>query len=112
MSVQNAGAEEIRSRIRRLQNTMGGKGADLIVILQNVDLFYFSGTIQKGYLFVPAEGEALLFVQKDYERAVHETPLTCIRLGSLQPLLRALQGGGSPGINRLSSITGVGIMDM
>ena len=86
MGVENAGAEEIRSRIRRLQNNMAKKGADLVLILQNVDLFYFSGTIQKGYLFVPAEGEALLFVQKDYQRAVHETPLTCIRLDSFKDL--------------------------
>jgi Xaa-Pro dipeptidase len=86
MSVENPGAEEIRSRIRRLQNNMQKKGADLVLMLQNVDLFYFSGTIQKGYLIVPAEGEALLFVQKDYERAVQETSLKCVRLDSIKDL--------------------------
>lgn len=83
--------EEIRSRISRLQRKMSEKGMDLVLLLQNVDLFYFSGTIQKGYLFVPAEGKALLFVQKDYGRAVHETPLTCVRLDSLKDLPALVQ---------------------
>jgi len=65
---------------------MAKKGADLVLMLQNVDLFYFSGTIQKGYLFVPVEGEALLFVQKDYERAIQETSLKCVRLESVKDL--------------------------
>ena len=78
--------EEISSRIHRFQKMMAEKGVELALILQNVDLFYFSGTIQKGYLFIPAEGEILFFVQKDYERATRETPLRCIKLESLRDL--------------------------
>jgi len=45
------------------------------LILQNVDLFYFSGTIQRSYLFIPDEGDSLLMVQKDFDRATKESPL-------------------------------------
>ena len=81
-----APSEEIRSRLAKLQKKMAEKGLDLVLIIQNVDLFYFSGTLQKGYLFIPAEGEACLFVQKNYERAIHETPLKCVRLESFKEL--------------------------
>ena len=47
---------EIESRIRQLQRRMVEQGFDLALIIQNVDLFYFSGTIQKGYLLVKKGG--------------------------------------------------------
>ena len=84
-------SEEIRSRLAKLQKKMAEKGLDLVLIIQNVDLFYFSGTLQKGYLFIPAEGEACLFVQKNYERAIHETPLKCVRLESFKELPALVQ---------------------
>jgi Xaa-Pro dipeptidase len=79
-------SEEIQRRIIRLQERMSEKGMEIALILQNADLFYFSGTIQKGYLLVPLEGEQTLFVQKDYERALREIPLRCIRTESLRDL--------------------------
>lgn len=71
---------------------MAEKGLDLVLILQNVDLFYFSGTLQKGYLFVPFEGEALLFIQKDFGRSVNETPLRCMKIDSMGELPNLLKG--------------------
>jgi Xaa-Pro aminopeptidase len=82
---------EINARIHGLQRRMAEKGLALVLIIQNVDLFYFSGTLQKGYLFIPAEGEACLFVQKNYERAIHETPLKCVRLESFKELPALVQ---------------------
>ncbi len=79
-------SEEIRSRQIKLQEKMAASGVDVACIVQNVDVFYFTGTIQKGYLFVPVEGEPLFFVQKDYERAFRETPLQCIRVDSLRDI--------------------------
>ena len=65
---------------------MAKKEIDLALVIQNVDLFYFSGSIQRGYLFVPSEGEAVFFVEKNYQRAVGETPLKCIQTPSLKAL--------------------------
>ncbi len=70
--------EEIEKRIQRLQSYLKKEKVDACLILQNVDLFYFSGTIQRSYLFIPSEGEPLLLVQKDVERAKKESPLKTI----------------------------------
>ncbi len=67
--------EEIQKRVEHLQSSLRRAKVDSCLILQNVDLFYFSGTIQRSYLFIPAEGEPLLMVQKDFDRAGEESPL-------------------------------------
>jgi Xaa-Pro aminopeptidase len=69
---------EIESRIEKLKQRMAENNIDFAVILQNVDMFYFTGTLQKGVLIVPVEGEPLLFIEKTMERAVYETPLGII----------------------------------
>ncbi len=67
--------EEISYRIERLQSLMRKAGIESCIILQNVDLFYFSGTIQKAHLFIPVDDEPILFVQKDFDRAKRESPI-------------------------------------
>lgn len=66
---------EIESRIGGLKKRMAERGIDFTVILQNVDLFYFAGTIQKGALIISVDHDPLLFIEKTMERAVYETPL-------------------------------------
>lgn len=51
---------------------------DGALILQNVDLFYFSGTIQSSILFIPCQGEPVLLVQKAFDRARQESPLKSV----------------------------------
>jgi Xaa-Pro dipeptidase len=48
---------------------------EAVIILQNADLFYFTGTIQSGNLYVPLEGEPLYMVRKDLQRARGESGL-------------------------------------
>jgi len=67
--------QEIESRIGKLQNAMAENGLDGALVILRIDLFYFSGTGQDAHLFVPAEGEPLLMVRKNFERAVEESPL-------------------------------------
>jgi Xaa-Pro aminopeptidase len=66
---------EIEIRFRCFQDLMVQEGLDGVLICQNVDLLYFAGTIQQGYLYVPAEGEPLFLVKKNMERALQESPL-------------------------------------
>ncbi len=54
---------------------MAKAGIHFALIIQNVDRFYFSGTMQKGILVVPLDQDPLIFVEKGMERAVMETPL-------------------------------------
>jgi len=67
--------EEIQKRVERLQSHLRKEKVESSLILQNVDLFYFSGTAQRSYLFIPSEGDSLLMVQKDFDRARKESPL-------------------------------------
>jgi len=67
--------EEIQKRIERLQSYLTKENVESCLILQNVDLFYFSGTVQRSYLFIPGEGDPSLIVQKDFDRARRESPL-------------------------------------
>jgi Xaa-Pro aminopeptidase len=73
--MESLSSEEIQSRIKSLQSYIRKEGMDGCLIMQNVDLFYFSGTIQKAYLFIPSEDDPILLVQKDFERAKNESPI-------------------------------------
>jgi Xaa-Pro dipeptidase len=89
--------EEISARVSALQRKMGAKDIDLALILQNADLFYFTGTLQRGYLCIPQEGEPLFFVQKYYDRAVQESPLPCIKVKGMKALPNLLRDHGITG---------------
>src|SRR5512145_1704320 len=65
--------EEISARINALQERLARAGVGAAFIVQNADLFYFTGSIQQGVLVVPATGEPVYFVRKVFERAVSES---------------------------------------
>jgi len=67
--------EEIENRIVELKKRMAEHGFSFAVIIQNVDLFYFTGSMQNGILVVPFDGEPVFFVLKNLNRAVVETSL-------------------------------------
>ncbi len=64
---------EIRHRIKQLQSLLVSNGIEGVIIVQNSDLFYFSGTIQQSQLYIPADGDPLLMVRKSLERARSES---------------------------------------
>ena len=66
---------EVEARIEKLKIQLEDTGIGAALILQIPDLFYFSGTIQQSHLFVPVDGEPLLMVRKDFERARSESPI-------------------------------------
>lgn len=66
---------EIDQRIRRFQAGLAAIDLQGAFILQNADIFYFTGTIQSSVLFVPSQGEPILMVQKNLQRARHESAL-------------------------------------
>ncbi len=68
-------ATELEHRYKKLQHYMAEQGLDAVIILQNADLFYFTGTIQSGNLYVPVEGEPVYMVRKDFMRARMECGL-------------------------------------
>lgn len=64
---------EQQARIIELQKNLGANQVDGVLILQKVDMFYYSGTTQQGWLYIPSEGDALLMVFKDFNRAKQES---------------------------------------
>lgn len=93
---------ELDHRIARLQERLRGNGMDGVIIIQNADLFYFAGTIQRSHLFVPTEGKPLLMVKKSLDRAKKESSLdNIISLGSLQEIKTVLESSGYGPFRRL-----------
>lgn len=66
---------ELEHRCSRLQSRMADAGVDAVIILQNADLFYFTGTIQSGCLYLPLSGQPLYMVRRDAARARMESGL-------------------------------------
>lgn len=86
---------ELDQRVAKLQTLLKQQDIDGVIIIQNADLFYFSGTIQQSHLFIPAEGKPILLVKKSYERARQESGLeNVIYLDSLKDLLSTIAGYG------------------
>jgi len=68
-------AEEIHQRLKRFQTALATHNFDGAFLFQNVDIFYFSGTIQSSILFIPTQGDPVLMVQKGFQRVKEECPL-------------------------------------
>ncbi len=86
---------ELDNRINRFQLLLAEKGIEGALIVQPVDLFYFSGTAQNGHLYIPADGQPVLMVRKSFYRAKQESALeNIIQLTSLKKLPELLAEAG------------------
>ena len=72
-------ALEISRRISALQDHLIEPGLGGCLLLQNTDIFYFSGTMQSGALFIPAQGEPIFWIRRSLDRGRTESPLNDIR---------------------------------
>lgn len=80
-------AEELASRAAALQRHLAAQGLDAALIVQNADLFYFTGSIQSGVYVVPAAGRPVYGVRRVLERARRESSLErIVPLESLRAL--------------------------
>jgi Xaa-Pro dipeptidase len=75
MEQQYVPAEEIEKRLQTLRNELAKREWDAALIVHNVDLVYFSGTMQNALLFVPLDGQETLMVKKYRERAQRESAI-------------------------------------
>lgn len=80
MELHNHGAppQEIENRVAQLQNLLSKQDIDGALILQKSDFFYFTGTLQQGWLYVPVQGKPVLMIFKDYNRAKAESPIPSV----------------------------------
>jgi len=83
--------EEIKDRLHRLRQLMRKNETGALLAVEKVNIFYLSGTAQDSLLFVPLEGEPILAVRRELERARVESPLEIITgMNSTRDLLVAI----------------------
>jgi Xaa-Pro aminopeptidase len=72
---------ELNARLARFIGIMNSSQPqwEMAIIINKINLYYFTGTMQEGMLIVPREGEPVLWVRRSYERAISESPFTRIR---------------------------------
>lgn len=72
---QGVPKKELSERVSMLQDHLPETNMDGALILQKADMFYFSGTAQQGWLYIPGTGKPILMIFKEFERAKAESGL-------------------------------------
>jgi Xaa-Pro dipeptidase len=73
-------------RQQQLQTEMSRRGIAGFLVNHHVDMYYYSGSMQTGYLFIPAAGESTYFVRRSVSRAVEEASAHVEPMGSMKTL--------------------------
>ena len=93
---------EIEARTKKLQHALVRQNLDGAILLLNADLFYFTGTVQNAYLFIPAAGESILMVKRGLERVQAECQLQhIVAVKSPKEIPAVLERFDYKNINRL-----------
>ncbi len=96
-------SEELRKRLAAVQQGLREHSMAAGIFVQNVDLFYLTGSIQQGHLLVPAAGEPVYLVRRDVDRAREESNLDRVEaLSSLRELPAAIAREGVDPEGRLA----------
>lgn len=74
-------AHELLARMTRFRDRMDRDHPDWesAGITGKINLYYFTGTIQDGLLFIPRNGDAVFWVRRSFERATAESEFPDIR---------------------------------
>lgn len=66
---------ELQARMKRFRDKMQMSNPDweIAVVINKVNLYYFTGTMQDGLLVIPRGDEAIFWVRRSYERALGES---------------------------------------
>ncbi|GAB6181806.1 Xaa-Pro peptidase family protein [Desulfotomaculum defluvii] len=83
MEIKLTPKTEVDVRISRLQEKLAEQFLDGTIIVLNSDMFYFTGTVQNSFLYVPVSGEPVLMIKKSLNRGRSESPLkNIVSIGS------------------------------
>lgn len=74
-------AGELESRLNRFIKRMDleNAGWEMAVIVNKINLFYFTGSMQEGILIIPRNAPSVYWVRRSHERAVQESLFADIR---------------------------------
>jgi Xaa-Pro aminopeptidase len=72
---------ELESRLLRFRKLMDQRNPDwqIVAVFSKINLYYFTGTMQEGVLFIPRYDEAVCWIRRSFERAVDESLFRDIR---------------------------------
>jgi Xaa-Pro aminopeptidase len=73
--IQHTPKAEIESRLERLKPLVEKASLDGAFFHYKIDYFYLSGTMQDAFLYVRPEAKPILFVRRELQRALRESPL-------------------------------------
>jgi Xaa-Pro dipeptidase len=66
---------EIKNRLARIRTRMENQKVEALLVVQKMNVYYLSGTTQDGSIFIPLEGQPLLMIKRELERARVESPI-------------------------------------
>ncbi len=75
---------EWSDRVRGLQAKLASAGMAGCLVTQNVGIYYFTGSMQAGYVFVPTDGEPTFYVRRSLVRALEESKIRTTELLSFR----------------------------
>lgn len=85
--------KEIEKRVSSLQAKLGESNLPGCLILDKINIFYYSGTMQNGALFIPDSGDPVFFIRRSLEMGKQESPLKNLiqfkRFKDIPPALKA-----------------------
>ncbi len=88
---------EFLMRIENLSKTLRANDIDTALIMQNTDLYYYSGTIPSGVLAISNNNETLYTIRRGYQRALEESAISkdnIIQVNGLSKLPSLLEDRG------------------
>lgn len=76
----NIPKQELADRLQKIKTIVHNNYPALqgFFIFSRINIYYFTGTLAHGVLYIPLDGEPFLFVRKGLERAKEECPFTQI----------------------------------
>lgn len=82
---------EGRRRVGRVQAELAAAGLGGMLLQQTMDRYYITGTAQAGFVMVGAQGDPLVLVRRDPDRAALESPFAVTPLTSARHLAEQVQ---------------------
>jgi len=72
---------ELESRMKAFKDNMDSSTPewDMAVIFSNINLYYFTGTMQDGMLLIPRDDDPTFWVRRSYQRALDESLFSVIK---------------------------------
>jgi len=85
---------ELTDRHNRTQKLMQKEGIDGLLILQDIDLFYYANSMQVLAVYIPENGNALTFYRRAKEKISDDCLLDTIQIKSFIEILDHIKNSG------------------